>query len=78
VKFEDTTFLFTDNQIVQEEFLEDINNILNSGKSMFGTSMILKLIIRLNIIYELYLFNILQYLFKGKYQIYLNMMTWRK
>ncbi|XP_026818275.1 dynein heavy chain 6, axonemal-like [Rhopalosiphum maidis] len=32
VKFEDTTFLFTDNQIVQEEFLEDISNILNSGE----------------------------------------------
>lgn len=31
-QFEDTTFLFTDNQIVQEVFLEDINNILNSGK----------------------------------------------
>lgn len=28
---EDTVFLFTDTQIVQEEFLEDINNMLNSG-----------------------------------------------
>ena len=25
-------FLFTDTQIAMEEFLEDINNILNSGK----------------------------------------------
>lgn len=33
-QFEDTTFLFTDNQIVQEVFLEDINNILNSGKKL--------------------------------------------
>ncbi|XP_026666919.1 dynein heavy chain 6, axonemal [Ceratina calcarata] len=27
-----TTFLFTDTQIVQEEFLEDINNTLNTGE----------------------------------------------
>ena len=26
-----TTFLFTDTQIVLEEFLEDINNTLNTG-----------------------------------------------
>jgi dynein heavy chain len=31
-KNEGTTFLFTDTQIVQEEFLEDISNILNSGQ----------------------------------------------
>ena len=29
---ENTVFLFTDNQIVVEEFLEDVNNILNSGE----------------------------------------------
>ncbi|XP_060075174.1 dynein axonemal heavy chain 6-like [Ylistrum balloti] len=32
VKNEHTVFLFTDTQIVVEEFLEDINNILNSGE----------------------------------------------
>lgn len=31
-KNENTVFLFTDTQIVVEEFLEDINNILNSGE----------------------------------------------
>ncbi|UYV81318.1 DNAH6 [Cordylochernes scorpioides] len=29
---ENKVFLFTDNQVVREEFLEDINNILNSGE----------------------------------------------
>lgn len=33
VNFEDTVFLFTDTQITKEEFLEDINNMLNSGRS---------------------------------------------
>lgn len=28
---EDTVFLFTDTQITKELFLEDINNMLNSG-----------------------------------------------
>jgi dynein heavy chain len=32
VKDEGTTLLFTDTQIVKEEFLDDISNILNSGK----------------------------------------------
>ncbi|XP_019622649.1 PREDICTED: dynein heavy chain 6, axonemal-like [Branchiostoma belcheri] len=32
LKGENTVFLFTDTQIVVEEFLEDINNILNSGE----------------------------------------------
>ncbi len=27
-----TVFLFSDTQLVQENFLEDINNILNSGE----------------------------------------------
>ena len=32
VENQDTVFLFTDTQIVVEEFLEDINNMLNSGE----------------------------------------------
>ncbi len=32
MKNESLVFLFTDTQIAYEEFLEDINNILNSGK----------------------------------------------
>ena len=36
---ENVVFLFTDTQIVQESFLEDINNILNSGEvpNLWGT-----------------------------------------
>jgi dynein heavy chain len=29
----DTVFLFSDTQIVQEGFLEDLNNILNAGET---------------------------------------------
>ena len=32
VKGQGVTFLFNDTQIIQEAFLEDINNILNSGE----------------------------------------------
>ena len=32
IENQDTVFLFTDTQIVVEEFLEDINNMLNSGE----------------------------------------------
>lgn len=32
IEGKNTVFLFTDTQIVQEAFLEDINNILNSGE----------------------------------------------
>ena len=31
-KDQSITFMFTDNQIVDELFLEDINNLLNSGQ----------------------------------------------
>ncbi|XP_022919976.1 dynein axonemal heavy chain 6 [Onthophagus taurus] len=44
---EDTVFLFTDTQIVQEGFLEDVNNILNSGDvpNLFETDELEKVII---------------------------------
>lgn len=41
VNNEDTVFLFTDTQITKEEFLEDINNMLNSG-NLFICKEILK------------------------------------
>ncbi|GJQ70897.1 hypothetical protein Trydic_g814 [Trypoxylus dichotomus] len=46
-KNEDTVFLFTDTQIVQEEFLEDINNMLNSGEvpNLFEADELEKVII---------------------------------
>ena len=47
VQNQHTTFLFTDTQIVVEEFLEDINNILNSGEvpNLFEADEYEKLII---------------------------------
>lgn len=32
VEFKDTIFLFSDTQIVNETFVEDVNNILNNGE----------------------------------------------
>lgn len=34
-----TVFLFDETQIVQETFLEDINNILTSGKTCCSSAM---------------------------------------
>ncbi len=34
-----TVFLFDETQIVQETFLEDINNILTSGKTFCSSAM---------------------------------------
>ncbi|KAF5287317.1 hypothetical protein FQR65_LT02190 [Abscondita terminalis] len=44
---QNTVFLFTDTQIMQEEFLEDINNILNSGEvpNLFEADELEKVII---------------------------------
>ncbi|XP_053596859.1 dynein axonemal heavy chain 6 [Microplitis demolitor] len=44
---EDATFLFTDTQIVTEEFIEDINNTLNSGEvpNLFESEELEKIII---------------------------------
>lgn len=45
-----TTFLFTDTQIVLEDFLEDINNTLNTGNlncSYYLNKIIIKNIIQL-------------------------------
>jgi len=35
----DTVFLFSDTQIVQESFLEDINSILNSGGQQWAAAI---------------------------------------
>jgi dynein heavy chain len=32
VEFNDTIFVFSDTQIVNETFVEDVNNILNNGE----------------------------------------------
>ena len=40
IQGENTVFLFSDTQIVVEEFLEDINNILNSGEVNFHLSFL--------------------------------------
>ncbi|VDM03485.1 unnamed protein product [Schistocephalus solidus] len=47
VEGKSTVFLFTDNQIIMEEFLEDLNNILNSGEvpSLFDPEEYERLII---------------------------------
>ena len=46
VEGKQVAFLFTDNQILEERFLEDVNNILNSGEvpNLFATDEMLKVI----------------------------------
>jgi hypothetical protein len=41
----DTVFLFSDTQIVQEGFLEDLNNILNAGEMCCAGGLTLLLLI---------------------------------
>lgn len=38
----ETVFLFSDTQIIMESFLEDINNILNSGEVIPWVILVLK------------------------------------
>lgn len=53
---EPIVFLFTDTQIAYEEFLEDINNILNSGawKNFISIHLVLNVTFKLNIFLSCY------------------------